>query len=94
MTIIIEEIYNAFKEAGVKEETARDAAKALSGYDNKFHELEREIDKRFNNVDKQFNEIKLEITEIKGTLKLHQWMMGFQLALMIAVLFLLLRVSL
>jgi hypothetical protein len=91
MTVIIQEVYNAFKEAGVSEETAKSAAEALTGYGDRFHELEREIDRRFNLVDKQINEIKIEMTEIKGTLKLHQWMMGFQLALTTAVLFLLLR---
>jgi hypothetical protein len=97
-------VYTAFKKAGVDEETARDAAEALSGYSNKFHELEREIDRRFNNVDNRFNELKLEIdkrfnkndieiTEMKGMLKLHNWMIGFQIALTIAILFLLLRMS-
>ncbi len=146
MTVIIQEVYNAFKEAGVSEETARDAAEALTGYGDKFHELEREIDKRFNEVDTRFSEIErsmdqrfseierlmdqrfseiersmdqrfgeiersmdqrfgeiersmdqrfnktdIEVAEIKGTLRLHQWMMGFQLALTTAVLFLILR---
>jgi hypothetical protein len=95
MTVIIQEVYNAFKEAGVKEETARDAAEALSGYSNKFYELEREIENRFNKlereIDQRFNKIDIEIAEIKGTLKLHQWMIGFQLVLTTAILFLLLR---
>lgn len=120
MTVIIKEVYNAFKEAGVSEETAKDAAEALTGYGDKFHELEREVDKRFNEVDIRFNELEremdkrfnevnirfselerrmdqrfnrtdIEIAEIKGTLRLHQWMMGFQLALTTAVLFLILR---
>jgi hypothetical protein len=91
MTVIIQEVYNAFKEAGVSEETARDAAAALTTYGEKFHTLEREIDRRFNEVDRRFNKIDVEITEIKGMLRLHNWMMGFQFAIMTAVLFLLLR---
>jgi hypothetical protein len=90
MTVIIQEIYTAFKEAGVSEETAKSAAEALTGYGDRFHELEREMDKRFNELERK---IDIETTEIKGTLRLHQWMAGFQLALMIAVLFLLLRTS-
>lgn len=108
MTVIIQEVYNAFKEAGISEESAKKAAEAITGYGEKFHELEREIDKRFNNVDHHFNELEREMdrrfneverkidtndAETKGTLRLHNWMMGFQLALMIAVLFLLLRMS-
>jgi hypothetical protein len=87
MTVIIQEVYNALKEAGVSEETAKSAAEALTGYGDRFHELEREIDRRFNQVD-------LKIEKIEGTLRLHQWMMSFQLALIIAILFLLLRMSL
>ncbi|MGR6035525.1 MAG: hypothetical protein ACU4EQ_04740 [Candidatus Nitrosoglobus sp.] len=45
MTVIIQEVYNAFKEAGVREETAKSAAEALTGYGDRFHELEREIDR-------------------------------------------------
>jgi hypothetical protein len=73
MTIMIEEVYTAFKDAGVSDEKAKNAAKALSEYKEEFQEIKREI------------------VEIKGTQRLLQWMMGFQLALMTAVLFLLLR---
>lgn len=93
MTVIIQEVYNAFKDAGTSEEKAMDAAKALSGHDEKFHELEREIDRRFNAVDQRFNQVDLKIERIEGTLRLHQWMLGFQMALTIAILFLLLRMA-
>jgi hypothetical protein len=83
MTIIIEEVYTAFKDVGVSDEKAKNAAKALSEYKEEFREVER----RFNKVD-------IEIAEIKGMLRLHNWMMGFQFAIMTAVLFLLLRISL
>jgi hypothetical protein len=66
-------VYTAFKDAGVSDEKAKNAAKALSEYKEEFQEIKREI------------------VEIKGTQRLLQWMMGFQLALMTAVLFLLLR---
>lgn len=91
MTVIIQEVYNAFKEAGVSEETAKSAAEALTGYGDRFHELEREIDRRFNSVDQRFNQVDLKIERIEGTLRLHQWMLGFQMALTSAILFLLLR---
>lgn len=104
MTVIIQEVYNAFKDAGTSEEKAMDAAKALSGHDEKFHGLEREVDRRFNSVDKQFSELKrefdqrfnqvdLKIEKIEGRLQLYQWMMGFQMALTVAILFLLLRMA-
>jgi hypothetical protein len=102
MTVIIQEVYNAFKEAGVSEENAKSAAEALTGYGDRFHELEREMDRRFNlvdnrfnaierDIDRRFNKVDVEIAEIKGMLRLHNWMMGFQFAIMTAVLFLLLR---
>ncbi|QBQ54002.1 hypothetical protein [Nitrosococcus wardiae] len=83
MTVIVQEVYTAFKEAGVSEESARSAAEALTGYGDRFHDLEREMDRRFNDTDKQ-------IMEVKGTQRLLQWMLGFNLALSVAVLFLLL----
>jgi hypothetical protein len=33
-------MYNAFKEAGVREETVKNAAEAPTGYGDRFHELE------------------------------------------------------
>jgi hemerythrin-like domain-containing protein len=102
MTVIIQEVYKAFKETGASEETAQNAAKALTSYGDKFHQIEREIDNRFNKLeremDKRFNELEKKIdtndTETKGKLRLHNWMLSFQLALIIAILFLLLRISL
>lgn len=127
MTVIVQEVYTAFKEAGVSEESARSAAEALTGYGDRFHDVEREMDRRFNEVGQRFNEMEREmdrrfnqvdqrfhevdqrfnaieremdrrfndtdkqIMEVKGTQRLLQWMLGFNLALTVAVLFLLLR---
>ncbi|ADE14162.1 conserved hypothetical protein [Nitrosococcus halophilus Nc 4] len=116
MTVIVQEVYTAFKEAGVSEESARSAAEALTGYGDRFHDLEREMDRRFNEVDQRFNEITremdrrfnevdhrfnevdqrfnrvdVEFEKSKGVQRLLQWMLGFNLALTAAVLFLLLR---
>jgi hypothetical protein len=53
--------------------------------------MELKIEQRFSEVDRCFNKIDLEIAEVKGTQRLPQWMLGFNLALTVAVLFLLLR---
>lgn len=60
--MIVEELYDALKEAGTSEEKARAAARAIAGYDN-----------RFANIDK-------DLTVLK-------WMIGFNLALSVTILF-------
>jgi hypothetical protein len=43
MTIMLTEIYDAFKEAKVSDETARKAAEAIAAYDDRFAKIERRL---------------------------------------------------
>lgn len=63
----------------------------FTAIDQRFSDMELETEQRFSAVDRRFNQLELEIAEVKGTQRLLQWMLGFNLALTVAVLFLLLR---
>lgn len=95
MTILIREVYDAFKEAGVSDETARNASEALTGYEDRFHHLERDMDRRFNEMElkmeRRFNAVDQRFSKMEGTQRLLQWMAGFNLALTMAVFLLILR---
>ena len=41
--MIIEELYDALKEAGASEEKSRSAARALAGYENRFAKIESDL---------------------------------------------------
>ena len=67
-----------------------------SGVDRTFLEFRSDMDKQFAGVykqfagvDKQFAEsrayVEKEFTDIRGTLKLHNWMMGTTIALLTAM---------
>lgn len=43
MSIMIFEVYDAFKSAGATEEKAQAAAKAIADYDNRFNKVEAEL---------------------------------------------------
>jgi hypothetical protein len=60
--MIIEEIYDAFIEAGASEEKARKAARAMTNYETR-------------------------ISRIESDLNLLKWMVGFNLAITVAILF-------
>jgi len=56
--MIIEEVYDALKEAGASEEKARAAARAIANYET-------------------------EMTDIRATLRLHSWMLGAVIGLLL-----------
>ncbi|BAW79871.1 hypothetical conserved protein [Candidatus Nitrosoglobus terrae] len=87
ITRMIEEIYTAFKEAGISDERAKSVAKALTNSGDEFDDpdLEWEIAYR------RFNEINKWVKKIKDTQTLLQWLVGFNLVLTMVTLFLLLR---
>ncbi len=60
--MIVEELYDALREAGASEEKARAAARAMANYDNRFNKVEAEL-------------------------SLLKWMIGFNLAISVAILF-------
>ncbi len=69
-----------------------DIDKQFAGVDKQFAGVDRQfagVDKQFAGVDKQFAEsrayVEKEFTDIRGTLKLHNWMMGTTIALLTAI---------
>ena len=62
-----------------------DMDKQFAGVDKQF----ASVDRQFAGVDKQFAEsrayVEKEFTDIRGTLKLHNWMMGTTIALLTAM---------
>lgn len=69
MELMIAEVYDALKDAGVSDEKARAAARAIASYEGRFADMRNEF------------------TEIRGTLRLHSWMLGAIIALLIPILF-------
>ena len=43
MSAIVKEVYDAFLEAGVSDEKATEAAKAIANYDAKFNKIEADL---------------------------------------------------
>jgi hypothetical protein len=72
MATMISEVYDAFIAAGAPEDKARKAAEAIAGDENRFTSLERSLDQRFAKVEER--------------LTLIQWMLGFNLAMTVAML--------
>lgn len=66
MSTLIAELYDALKEAGASESSARKAAETVAAYDNKFAKIE------------------IDLAVLK-------WMAGFNVAMTLAILFLLIR---
>nr|VFJ54038.1 MAG: hypothetical protein BECKFM1743C_GA0114222_101333 [Candidatus Kentron sp. FM]VFJ54401.1 MAG: hypothetical protein BECKFM1743A_GA0114220_101312 [Candidatus Kentron sp. FM]VFK10861.1 MAG: hypothetical protein BECKFM1743B_GA0114221_101583 [Candidatus Kentron sp. FM] len=62
MTTMVVELYDALKEAGTSEESAKKAAGVMADYDNRF-------ESRFDSMDR-------ELSDIKGEMKLHRWMLA------------------
>ena len=77
MSTVIVELYEALKSAGVPDEQAKDAAKAVEDV--------REAE--------PLQRIELDVSDLKGDMKLLSWMLGFLLALGIANLVLLIRLG-
>jgi hypothetical protein len=84
MTTMIAEVYDALLAAGSPEEKARKAAEAVAGYENRFIAIEQRLAKMESDFNQRFS-------KIEGDIKLLTWMVGFNLAAMVGVFFLLLR---
>ncbi len=84
MTTMIAEIYDALLAAGSPEDKARKAAEAVAGYEDRF----TTIDQRLAKMEGDFNQ---RFARIEGELKLLSWMLGFNLAATVGVLFMSLR---
>lgn len=73
MATMIGEVYDALIEAGASPGKARSAAEAVASYDNRLNSLS--------------SETKAEFAAVRGELNLLKWMVGFNLAATVAILF-------
>lgn len=74
MTTMINELYDALRKAGVDEDTARKAAQAVLGAEDKDKLVTKD-------------HLQAQLAEVKGEIRLIKWMLGFNLAVSTAVLF-------
>ena len=100
--MIVEELYDALIEAGASQEKARAASRAVADMEGHFAKIEKglselrsdvghEILAFRSHVDHEITALRSDMnqgfTDIRGTLRLHNWMLGTGLALLIAVFF-------
>jgi hypothetical protein len=72
MSTMISEVYDALLAAGAPEDKARKAAEVLAHYDDRFAKIE--------------SDIATLRTETRGEFNLVRWMIGFNLAMTVAIL--------
>jgi hypothetical protein len=84
MTTMIAEVYDALLAAGSPEDKARKAAEAIAGYDNRFTAIEQRLIKMEGDFNQRF-------AKVEGEIRLLSWMIGFNLAGTVGLIFLLLR---
>jgi hypothetical protein len=70
MAMLNYDVFEAFKSAGADEDKARKAAEALSGAA----------------LNSELAGVKSDVAELKSTQKLHTWILGFNTAMVAAVL--------
>ena len=80
MATMLSEVYDALIAAGAPEDKARKAAEAIVGYDSRFSGLESTLTNQFSKLGNDF-------TTLRGDVNLLRWMVGFNIALVVAVLF-------
>src|SRR5262245_53727387 len=96
--MIVEELYDALIEAGASQEKARAASRAVADMEGHFAKIERDISglerkitELRSHVDQEISRLRSDMnqgfTEIRGTFRLHNWMMGTTLAFVVAVFF-------
>jgi hypothetical protein len=76
MTTMLSEVYDALRDAqGVSDDKARRAAEAVAAYDARFTDIRGDI-----------GGLKVEFTGLRGEVRILRWMVGFNTALMVAML--------
>ena len=84
MTTMIAEVYDALVAAGSPEDKARKAAEAIAAYENRFAGIEQRLIKMDGDISQRF-------ARIDGEIRLLSWMVGFNLAGTVGIIFMLLR---
>ena len=88
MTTLLAELYDALIAAGAPEDKARRAAEAAAGYEAQRDLLEVRLDRvesRLDRVEAKLDDMQRDITDLKREVYLGRWMLGFVLALQIAM---------
>ena len=84
MTTMVAELYDALIAAGSPEEKARAAAEAMAGYEAHEQRLGR-IESNISEIKRSLTELGQRSSRIEGDAVLLKWMMGFVLALLVAI---------
>ena len=71
MAVMMGNLYSALKQAGADEDNAKKAAEEVAGYENRIADLKTEM--------------KAEFASVRGELSLVKWMLGFNLAMTVAL---------
>jgi hypothetical protein len=83
---MIAEDYDALKSAGAPEDKARAAATAVTGQWESEGRLDQ-IDRRADKIEERLGRLELRIGRIEADVAVLEWMVGFTLAMNVAVLF-------
>ena len=78
MAVMMGDLYSALKQAGADEDNAKKAAQEVAGYENRIADLRSDL------ADAK-TELKTDIAGVRGELPLVKWMLGFNLALSVAL---------
>jgi hypothetical protein len=91
MTTMIAEVYDALVAAGSPDDKARRPAEAVAGYENQFAGIENRLIRLESNINQRFADVYQRFTKVDGEIRLLSWMIGFNLAATVGVIFMLLR---
>jgi hypothetical protein len=95
MTTMIAEVYDALVAAGSPEDKARRAAEAVAAYENRFAGIEQQLVRMDGGISRRFAKIEADMNQrfakIDGEIRLLSWMVGFNLAGTVGIIFMLLR---
>lgn len=93
MARMIAEVYDALKSAGAPEDKARAAATAVTGQWEIEARLDQ-IDKGIDKVGERFERLEQRVGKIETDVAVLKWMVGFTLAMNVAILFFVWQITL
>ena len=85
MTTMIFEVFEAFRAAGVPEDKAREAAEALSAENPATKSDINDLKSDVNDLKSDVSDLKSDINDLKAEHRLLRWMIGFNLAFTMAI---------
>lgn len=78
MAVMMGNLYSALKQAGADDENARRAAEEVAAYENRIGDLKTELKA-------ELASLRMEFASVRGELSLLKWMIGFNLAMTVAL---------